>query len=168
MWSKKFLAAAEKREYRDIQETDPDTIDIKSEEMKEMNSLAFNDLLLAMADNVSFGLFDEANSSDFPDGDARATWGKLMQCFESQTNASRVKLMGQFSSSKLKRSNQDPDNWISDLELMSARLKKMGTTIEDEYLMMYIMNNLPSPCDCLIKNLEDRLDSTFDPLQLVL
>ena len=47
---------------------------------------------------------------------------------------------------------------------MRARLKKMETNIEDKYLMMYIMNNLPSAYDSLIENLEDRLESTFDPL----
>ena len=49
---------------------------------------------------------------------------------------------------------------------MRARLKKLGTNIEDEYLMMHIMNNLPSAHDSLIENLEDRLDSTFDPLTI--
>ena len=89
---------------------DPDAMDIKSEEMKKMNSVVYNDLLLAMTDDVSFGLVDEPSSTTFPEGDERTTWGKLMQCFESQTNASRVKLMGQFSRSKLKRNSQDPDS----------------------------------------------------------
>jgi len=42
----------------------------------------------------------------------------------------------------------------------------MGTNIEDEYLMMHIMNNLPSAHDSLIENLEDKLDSTFDTLTM--
>ena len=49
---------------------------------------------------------------------------------------------------------------------MRIRLKKMGTTIDDEYLMMHIMNHLPSSYDSLIKNLEDRLDSIVDPLTI--
>ena len=48
-WSKMFLAVAEKRKYRAILETDPDAMDIKSEEMKKMNSHIYNDLLLAVA-----------------------------------------------------------------------------------------------------------------------
>ena len=165
-WSKKFLAVAEKREYRSILETDPDELDIKIDDKKKMNSLAYNDLLLAMTEDVSFGLVDEATSSTYPEGDARTAWGKLMQRYESQTNASRVKLMGQFTSSKLRKNSQDPDPWISELELMRIRLKKMGSKIDDEYLMMHIMNNLPSAYDGLIENLEDRLDSTLDPLTI--
>ena len=42
----------------------------------------------------------------------------------------------------------------------------MGTTIDDEYLMMHIMNHLPSSYDSLIENLEDRLDSIGDPLTI--
>ena len=77
-WSKKFLAVAEKREYRALLQTDPDAMDVKSEETKKMNSLAYNDLLLAITDDVSFGLVDEASSSTFPEGDVRTAWGKLM------------------------------------------------------------------------------------------
>ena len=44
------------------------------------------------------------------------------------------------------------------------RLKKMETMIDDEYLVIHIMNHLPSSYDSLIENLEDRLDSIVDPL----
>ena len=46
-----------------------------------------------MTDDVSFGLVDEVSSTDYPEGDAWVAWSKLMQRFESQTNASRVKLL---------------------------------------------------------------------------
>ena len=89
-----------------------------------------------------------------------------MQRFKSQINASRFKLMGQFSSSRLKKKTQDPDSWISELELMMIRLKKMRIQIDDEYLMMHIINNLPRRYDNLIENPEDRLDSIVDPLTI--
>ena len=43
-----------------------------------------------MTNDVSFGLVDKANSIGYPKGGARTTYEILMQCFESQTNASRV------------------------------------------------------------------------------
>ena len=92
--------------------------------------------------------------------------GKTNAAVESQANASRVKLMGQFTSSRLKKNHQDHDPWISELELMRIRLKKMGSNIDDEYLMMHIMNNLPSAYDGLMENLEDKLDSALDPLTI--
>ena len=40
---------------------------------RKKNSTAHNDLLLAMTDDVSFDLVDEASSTDYPEGDARVT-----------------------------------------------------------------------------------------------
>ena len=117
---------AEKRKYTNILETDPDELDVKIDVKNKMNSLAYNDLLLAMTEDVIFGLVDKTTSSTCPKDDTRTAWGKLMPRYKSQTNASRVKLMGQFTSSKLRRSTQDSDTWISELELMRIRLKKMG------------------------------------------
>ena len=49
---------------------------------------------------------------------------------------------------------------------MTIRLEKMGTPIDDEYLIAHIMNNLISSYDSLITDLENRLDSTLDPPQI--
>lgn len=57
---KKFLVVAEKREYHAILETDPGKLDIKIDKKKKINSHVYNDLLLVMTDNVSFGLVNEA------------------------------------------------------------------------------------------------------------
>ena len=70
-WSKKFLAVAERREYRIILETDKEELEVIGDDRKKKNSAAYNDLLLAMTDDVSFGLVDEASSTDYPEGDAR-------------------------------------------------------------------------------------------------
>ena len=163
-WSKKFLAVAERREYMVILEMDSEKLTMTTDEKKKMNSLAYNDLMLAMTDDVSFGLFDEARSTTYRDGDARTACSKLIQRFESQTNATRVNLMCQFTSSRLKKELQDPNPWITKLELMRMRLKKMGSDFNDEYLMMHIMNNLPSAYDGLMENLEDILDCAIEPL----
>ena len=40
--------------------------------------MLFNDLMLAMTEDVSFGLVDEAVSSTYPEGDARSALGRLM------------------------------------------------------------------------------------------
>ncbi len=119
-----------------------------------------------MTYDVSFGLVDEARSTSYCDGDARIAWSKLMQQYESQTNATRVNLMGQFTCSRLKKELQDPNPWITELELMRMRLEKMGSDLDDEYLIMHIMNNLPSAYDGLMENLEDKLDCAIESLIL--
>ncbi len=104
-----------------------------SDDEKKLNMSAYNELLLSMKDDVSFGLVDESTSSTCPEGDARLAWTKLESKFESQTSVSRVKLMNQFTSNRLRKMSQDPDVWISELELIRTRLKKMGTTLDDKY-----------------------------------
>ena len=83
-WSKKFLAVTERREYRMILETDKEELEVTGDDRKKKNSAAYNDLLLAMTDDVSFGLVDEASSTDYPEGDARVAWSKLMQSLRAR------------------------------------------------------------------------------------
>ena len=45
-WSKKFLAVAEKREYRAILEKDPNEQSIIRDEQKKQNSMVYNDAVL--------------------------------------------------------------------------------------------------------------------------
>ena len=59
-WSKKFLVVAEKREYWAILENDAEQLSIEQDEQKKQNIMAYNDLMLAMTEDVSFGLVDEA------------------------------------------------------------------------------------------------------------
>ena len=40
----------------------------------------------------------------------------------------------------------------------------MGTTIDDEFLILHILNNLPSEYDNVVVNLEERVDSAINPL----
>ena len=62
--------------------------------------------------------------------------------------------------------SKDPDEWIAELELTRSRIKKMGTEIDESYLMMHVLNNMPSAYENLIDTLEDRLDSATDPLTI--
>ena len=42
----------------------------------------------------------------------------------------------------------------------------MGTTINDKFLILYILNNLPSDYDNIVENLEERVYSVINPLCL--
>ena len=165
-WSRKFLAVAHRRGIRGYLDGTETISSSSSDDEKKLNMSAYNDLLLSMKDDVSFGLVDESTSSACPEGDARLAWTKLESKFESQTSASRVKLMNQFTSNRLRKMSQDPDVWISELELIRTRLKKMGTTLDDMYVMMHVLNNLPSTYNNLVDGLEDKLGAKNDPLTL--
>ena len=42
----------------------------------------------------------------------------------------------------------------------------MDTTIDNSYMIMHILNNITSAYDSIVKNLENRLDVTTNPLTL--
>ena len=70
VWLRKFLAVAEKCGYKKIL-TGALTIPSNSTgKQKQLGVNAFNDLLLAMTEGISFGLVDESTSGVCPDGDA--------------------------------------------------------------------------------------------------
>ena len=164
VWSRKFLAVAEKRGYKKILTGALELTSTSSAEDQQLGVNAYNDLLLAMTETISFGLVDESKSAICPEGDAAKAWGKLMRRFESKTSASKVKLMGQLHASKLTKKSKDPEVWISELELLRSRLAEMGTTVDDEFLILHILNNLPSEYDNVVENLEERVDSVLNPL----
>ena len=165
-WSRKFLAMAVKRGYKDVLLGVLKTKGSMTDEEKVKNGHAYNDIMLSMNEDVSFGLVDEACSEEMPEGDSALAWKRLEAKYDSQTNSSKVKLMKQLNKSKLKSKDDDPDHWVSELEVIRARLKKMKVSIEDDYFMMHILNNLPDEYDNLVDTLEDKIDAKSDPLTL--
>ena len=155
MWAKKFLSIASTKKYKDIligSKVAPkfdEVIDETSEEgkrmlqAKELNEKAYNDLVLACTGEIGFSIVDEAISDDYPEGDARRAWVNLEKKFQPSSSANKVQLRREFNSSKLKNWKKDPDSWISKLEIMRKRLKKMGNEMSDEDFMIHILNNLP-------------------------
>ena len=83
-WSRKFMAVANKRGHKEYVEGNKRISSSSSEEERGKNTAAYNDMLLAMTDDVSFGLVDESTTSECPDGDAFLAWSKLQQKFESK------------------------------------------------------------------------------------
>ncbi len=92
-WSRKFLAVAYRRGFKGYLDGTSAITSTSNEDEIQKNAQAYNEMLLAMTDDVSFGLVDESVSTLCPDGDAQMAWTKLQSKFESQTSASRVKLM---------------------------------------------------------------------------
>ena len=165
-WSRKFLAMSVKRGYKDVLQGKLEVEGIMNEKEQEKNGHAYNDLMLSMNEDVSFGIVDEAVTTKLPEGDCALAWRKLEAKYDSQTNSSKVKLMNQLNKSRLKDSQDDPDHWVSELEVIRTRLKKMNVQIEDDYFMIHILNNLPQEYDQVVDSLEDRIDAKLDPLTL--
>ena len=132
-WSKTFMATATVKGYRDVLvPIDPDT-----EAELEDNIQAYNDLILSCQEDIAFGIVYESVSNIFPDGDARVAWTNLKARFEPNTGAAKVQLKQEFHQLKLASADEDPDPWLTNLELKRRRLKTLGATIEDDDMILH-------------------------------
>ena len=179
MWAKKFLSMASVRNYKgillgidEVPDSTRDLDDTKEEdavlaENRKANISAYNDLVLACFGDIGFSIVDEAVIDELPDGDACLAWKNLEKKFQPSSSANKVQLRKQFNSSKLSDVLKDPDEWITKLEILRKRLKKMGTIINDEDLMIHILNNLPMEYDNVVEAMERKLDDVNNPLDIL-
>ena len=122
----------------------------------ELNLKAYNDLLLSCQDEITFALIDEATGEEFTEGDAQVAWNNLKSRFEPNTGAAKVQLKMEFQQMNLSE-DEDPDEWITKLELIRRRLKTVGAPIQEEDLILHILNNLPKMYKTMAEICEDEL-----------
>ena len=123
MWSRKFLARADLRGYKGLllglekpPKHDELTTDKEKIKLRAYNKLAYGELLLACQDEVSFGAVDEAITEELPGGDAAKAWANLVAKYEPTTSGNLVLLKKEFVTTRLELAEQDPDEWIANLE----------------------------------------------------
>ena len=152
-WSKTFLATATVKGYKDVLiPIDPD-----EDASIDDNVLAYNDLILSCQEDISFGIIDESVSTTFPNGDARVAWKNLRARFEPNTGAAKVQLKQEFHQHKLTNADEDPDPWITSLELKRRRLKTLGATMDDDDMILHILNSLPKEYETVVELCEEDL-----------
>lgn len=88
--------------------------------LRQLNELAYDDLILSMdtstaSGEVAFNLSRSAKTSDYRNGDATLAYKKLKTKYSPDTAPTLTKLHKIFYSSKLKK-NADPDVLITNLE----------------------------------------------------
>ena len=86
MWSAQFMARAYVKEYAGILDgtvkppSDDFEINIGTDigklqmKARKANQNAYNELILSMTEEISFGLVDQARTPDLPNGDAYQAW----------------------------------------------------------------------------------------------
>ena len=177
MWARKFMSLASIKGYKKImtgKETPlghlidcADTKEGKAqEEARKQNERGYSELLLSVSDEVTFGLIDGSRTTDLPEGCLMTAWNKLERKFVPKTNATMVKLVKEFGQMSLKDKKKDPDEWITELEYVRARLTAVGKMKDDKDVMIHILNNLPVEYENTVETLERRLDDTLDPLSI--
>ena len=98
-----------------------DNLNKKVIRLCELNELAYEDLILSInicfsVGIVAFGLVKNVKSEDFPEGNCKVAWDRLVSKYAPHTASSLLKLKSEFHNSKLDSIDKDPDEWISHLE----------------------------------------------------
>ena len=167
-WSRKFLSYASMKDYIEILEDETIVIpkystDLKSNETKKQkardnNNQAYHDLLHACGqEDVSFSCVESAKTEDLPHGSAPLAWANLIQRFEPDTGASQVEMKREFASSKPKK-NQDPVEWVVEMERLQKQLKLVHShDIDEESMMIQIIDGLPREYEDIIVLFERQL-----------
>jgi gag-polypeptide of LTR copia-type len=110
----------------------------------------------------SFAIVDEAKTDEFPGGDLSKAWKAPLDTFEPSTAATKDMLKKQFYLNKLSDAGRDPDEWITELEILRQRLKSLKVNVDDEDLVIHILNNLPKEYDSLVESIEENLNKGAD------
>jgi hypothetical protein len=181
-WEEKFLAKAKRKGYKgvlmgtnqipqDSEILDPtvDTDKIKIE-TREMNELAYSELILSMdtresAGKIAFNIVKRSKSTDYADGNALVAWKGLKRKYSPTTAPSLAKLHKQFYRARLKK-KVDPDVFITYLEDIRTRMEEMGSKMTDEQFMLHVMNNLSSDYENQVNKVEDRVGNKTNPLDI--
>ena len=113
----------------------------------ELNKLAHEDLILSIITSstmgkVAFGLVTNEKSMDFPKGNCKIAYDKLVSKYTPHIALSLLKLKSEFYNNKLELIEKDPVKWISSLEGLRIWMNefRLNDTIMDKDCMIHILN----------------------------
>jgi hypothetical protein len=173
VWSKHFLARAHVKGYKKIllkTEQVPkfdEQLDVttdagkKKANIRNLNEVAYDDLLLSFSDIVNFSLIHQAVTEELPDGDAGSAWTNLCNKHEMKTSSNKVKLKLENNQSQLTDAKTDPELWIANLESTRIRLGKINVDISDDDMIIHIINNLPKEYEAVSDEIESDFDNVY-------
>jgi hypothetical protein len=178
-WSEKFKARAKRKGYKDLLlgkkniPTDneyqqaltvsPETSSSKETiDLAELNEEAYEDIILSIdhgtkQGKVAFSLIKNCKTSDYPEGNCKLAWDRLVAKYAPKTAPSLLKLKKQFANSLLKNEVY-PDEWITELESLRNDMDSisLSSKMNDQDFMIHILNNLPESYDVILDGMESR------------
>lgn len=191
-WSEKYLARGGIRGYRKIVLCTKDTVGydripkeseiaaIKAKlthsddekailALADLNTKAYMELLCSMNSKtnrgkVAFRLVKNCRSSDYPEGNVKLAWDRLVAKFAPKNTPSLLKLKRDFENSSLAGIQIDPEDWISELEGICIEIEAINqaSAVSEKDLLLHVLNNLPEEYDVTIEGLESKLEASGD------
>ena len=141
---------------------------LMSTELKKMadykaNSMAFSHLVTSMdmkndSCAVAIGILKSCRTDDLPQGDAAMAIKALRDYYNNKSVATVQSLLQLYHSSTMK-SNQDPAEYIYELENMRAKIADVDSkrAIDDESFILRLLNTLPPAYTSIVEDIEKDL-----------
>jgi len=178
MWKMKFLSRAKNSGFKDVltgtttilkasdtlDENDPN--DKPKIQAWKMNEIAMEELLCSVSDPVSHGALKCSHTKDIPDGDSSKAWKEMQSWFELKTNQAKLELRHCFHACKMEDKEEDPNNYLTELENMRWRLDELGVKVDDEEFMTHIVHSLPPAYRITVMNAEKRIGALTNGITL--
>ena len=151
-----------------------ESLDLSTEEgqakkhLRKMNERAYFELTVNMdlkstSGKLAYRIVKNAKTADLPQGDAREAWIRLCEEFDSDTGAVQMELKRKFYGAQM-RSNQNPVQYMTQLQNCQEKLASLGMSISDEELMLQVIDTLPKNYE----NTQDMLKVEYDRKSLTL
>ena len=115
---------------------------------KRNNTVAYASLIMA-CQSGPFGYVNGARSEEFPNGNAKEAWDKLVSTYESSNMANVIALSGQWTKCTINE-NENPDIWFVELDRIRERLSHTSSAISDGAYVAHVINNLPEVYKSLV------------------
>ena len=96
--------------------------DKEKEKLCKMNKKIYCELILACQGPIAFNVVRKCIIDDLPTGYAFLTWNKLKDKFDPQTSNESLQFKKKFTNSKLTDWKNFPDDWITELEIITFNL----------------------------------------------
>ena len=172
-WSEKFKARAKCKGYKDMllgkvkiptdSEYQAATSNADIKKLVELNEEAYEDIILSISHStkqgkIAFSLVKNCKTIEYPEGNCKLAWDRLIAKYAPKTAPSLLKLKKQFANSNLTK-EVHPDEWITELESLRNEMNgiSLSSKMTDQDFMIHILNNLPEVYDVVLDGMESRL-----------
>jgi hypothetical protein len=138
--------------------------------IQEKNDSGYSDLILSMNTEesggmVAFKTIQNSKSKDYEKGNIEIAFKNLRHKYAPSSAPNLAKLHKSFYGAKLKK-NVNPDIFITYLEDLRGRMENMGSEMTDDQFILHVVNNLTEDYMNQVENLERRIGSETDPLDI--
>ena len=91
---------------------------------------------------------------------------KIEQGILANERSIQDKITEEIRKTRVRLCQKNPEDWITQLELLRDNLRKLGVIIDDVKMMTHILSNLTEEYENIVETLEEELDNDIDMLTI--